>query len=73
MLFCCLFRPFQRTAADNDKIFNILRTFDFFKEHIPANVLKELCVVALHEAWKEPDFTSKYHLVKVRKKAKIRN
>lgn len=49
--------PFQRTATDNDKIYNILRTFDFFKDHIPANVLKELCVVAVHEAWKEPDFT----------------
>lgn len=49
--------PFQRTASDNDKIFNILRTFSFFKEYIPDNILKELCVVAVHETWKDPDFT----------------
>lgn len=49
--------PFQRTASDNDRIFNILRTFPFFKENIPDHILKELCVVALHEIWKDPDFT----------------
>lgn len=56
-----LFRPFQRTAADNDKLFNILRTFPFFRDHIPNHVLKELCVVALNETWKDPDFTSKFN------------
>lgn len=49
--------PFQRSASDNDKIFNILRTFPFFKESIPDNILKELCVVSVHETWKDPDFT----------------
>ncbi|XP_052817236.1 cyclic nucleotide-binding domain-containing protein 1-like isoform X2 [Mya arenaria] len=49
--------PFQRTAADNDRLFNILRTFSYFKQHIPDHVLKELCVVAVHETWKDPDFT----------------
>lgn len=49
--------PFQRTASDNEKLFNILRTFSFFKQNIPENVLKELCVVAVHETWKDPEFT----------------
>ena len=52
------FRPFQRTAADNDKLFTILRTFPYFQEHIPEPVLKELCVVAVNEIWKDPEFTS---------------
>jgi hypothetical protein len=53
------FRPFERTAADNDKIFSIFKTFDFFKENMPDNILKELCVVALLEQWKEQNFTGK--------------
>jgi hypothetical protein len=53
------FRPFQRTASDNDEIFNILRTISFFKENVPEHILKELCVVAVHETWKDPEFTSK--------------
>ncbi|XP_060566986.1 cyclic nucleotide-binding domain-containing protein 1-like isoform X1 [Ruditapes philippinarum] len=49
--------PFQRTASDNDEIFNILRTISFFKENVPEHILKELCVVAVHETWKDPEFT----------------
>ena len=53
-------RPFERTAADNDKIFSILKTFEFFADNISNNVLKELCVVAQLETWKEQDFTGMY-------------
>ncbi|KAL3858580.1 hypothetical protein ACJMK2_008854 [Sinanodonta woodiana] len=49
--------PFERTADDNDKMFNILQTFPFFKENIPENVLKELCVIAVLETWKDQSFT----------------
>jgi hypothetical protein len=50
-------RPFERTATDNDKIFSILKTFDFFADNVPNTILKELCVVATLETWKEQDFT----------------
>ncbi|KAL5022861.1 hypothetical protein ScPMuIL_002016 [Solemya velum] len=49
--------PFERSAVDNDRIYSILKTFDFFKENIPANILKELCVVMISEQWKDTDFT----------------
>lgn len=49
--------PFARTAADNDKIFSILKTFTFFADNISNNLLKELCVVAQLEIWKEQAFT----------------
>ncbi|KAK3085643.1 hypothetical protein FSP39_006527 [Pinctada imbricata] len=49
--------PFERTATENDKVCSILKTFDFFKEKIDGNVLKELCVVAVLEQWKDPGFT----------------
>ncbi|KAK7481666.1 hypothetical protein BaRGS_00027039 [Batillaria attramentaria] len=49
--------PFERTATDNDKIFSILKTFHFFADNISNSVLKELCVVAQLESWKETDFT----------------
>ncbi|XP_076449075.1 cyclic nucleotide-binding domain-containing protein 1-like [Babylonia areolata] len=49
--------PFERTASDNDRIFSILKTFTFFADNISNNVLKELCVVAQLEVWKEQDFT----------------
>ncbi|XP_046366991.1 cyclic nucleotide-binding domain-containing protein 1-like [Haliotis rufescens] len=49
--------PFERTAVDNDRVFSILRTFPFFAQCVPLNVLKELCVVAQLEIWKEDNFT----------------
>lgn len=49
--------PFERTASDNDKMFSILRTFDFFRDKFPPAVLKELCVVAVCEQWKEAGFS----------------
>ncbi|VDI41155.1 cyclic nucleotide-binding domain-containing protein 1-like [Mytilus galloprovincialis] len=49
--------PFERTASDNDKMFSIFKTFRFFNDNVPDNILKELCVVALFEQWKDTDFT----------------
>lgn len=49
--------PFERTAAENDKIFTILQTFEFFRDNVEGAILKELCVVAQLEAWKDPDFS----------------
>ncbi|KAK7114445.1 cyclic nucleotide-binding domain-containing protein 1-like [Littorina saxatilis] len=49
--------PFERSATDNDRIFSILKTFDFFVDNISNSVLKELCVVAHLETWKEQNFT----------------
>ncbi|KAL8559432.1 hypothetical protein ACOMHN_045229 [Nucella lapillus] len=49
--------PFERTATDNDRIFSILKTFDFFVDNISNTVLKELCVVAQLDVWREQDFT----------------
>jgi len=49
--------PFERTAAENDRIFTILQTFDFFRENVEQSILKELCVVAQLETWKEADFS----------------
>lgn len=49
--------PFERTAGENDKIFTILQTFDFFRENVEQAVLKELCVVAQMESWKDVDFS----------------
>jgi len=49
--------PFERTAGENDKIFSILQTFDFFRENVDQSVLKELCVVAQMESWKDEDFS----------------
>jgi len=49
--------PFERTASENDKIFTILQTFEFFAENVDSAVLKELCVVAQLEAWKDEEFS----------------
>ncbi|GFO25352.1 cyclic nucleotide-binding domain-containing protein 1 [Plakobranchus ocellatus] len=49
--------PFERTAADNDKVYSILLTFPFFKDNVDPAVLKELCVVAQLETWKDTDFS----------------
>ena len=53
------FRPFERTAAENDQIHGALKHFDVLAGQVPANVLKELCVVAQLDVWKEQDLTSK--------------
>ncbi|XP_041376775.1 cyclic nucleotide-binding domain-containing protein 1-like [Gigantopelta aegis] len=49
--------PFERSLFDNDRIFSILKNFPFFAQCVPANVLKELCVIAQIEIWNEVDFT----------------
>lgn len=49
--------PFERTASENDKMFSILKTMDFFHDKFPPSVLKELCVVAVCEQWKDPGFS----------------
>ncbi|XP_059167093.1 cyclic nucleotide-binding domain-containing protein 1-like [Physella acuta] len=48
--------PFERNAAENEKIYSILKTFDFFKENVEAPVLKELSVLAQLETWNEENF-----------------
>ncbi|CAH1780517.1 unnamed protein product [Owenia fusiformis] len=58
---------FQRTAAENNQIYKILRTFRLLSTQVSDNVLKELCVVATIDTWKEQDFTvfgnTGFHLI----------
>lgn len=51
------FRPFERSASENDQIFNAIKHFDVVSCQFPENVLKELCVVAQLDAWKETELT----------------
>ncbi|ESO98196.1 hypothetical protein LOTGIDRAFT_231321 [Lottia gigantea] len=48
--------PFERSATEIDKMRSILKTIPFFADNIPDSVIKELCVVAQLEVWKESDF-----------------
>uniref|UniRef100_A0A2C9MAN1 Cyclic nucleotide-binding domain-containing protein n=1 Tax=Biomphalaria glabrata TaxID=6526 RepID=A0A2C9MAN1_BIOGL len=48
--------PFERTATENDLIFSNLQNFDFFKNNIEPDVLKELSVLAQLETWPDDDF-----------------
>ena len=50
--------PFERTAAENEQIYGALKHFEVLAGQVPANVLKELCVVAQLDVWKEQDLTS---------------
>ena len=52
-----LFSPFQRTATDNDKIYNIVKNFPAIAGQVSPKVLKELCVVAVLESWKDTGIT----------------
>ena len=51
-------RPFQRTAVENDQIFNILKHFPAIAEQCSSDVLRELCVMAHLDIWKEKEVTS---------------
>ncbi|XP_050395802.1 cyclic nucleotide-binding domain-containing protein 1 isoform X1 [Patella vulgata] len=48
--------PFERMSAENDKICSVLKNIPYFSENLTPNVLKELCVVAQLEVWKDSDF-----------------
>ncbi|CAG5131577.1 unnamed protein product [Candidula unifasciata] len=48
--------PLERTTSDNDQIFSILQTFDFFVNNVDPAVLKLLSSVACLEVWKDVNF-----------------
>ncbi|XP_064640814.1 cyclic nucleotide-binding domain-containing protein 1-like [Lineus longissimus] len=58
---------FERNANENDTIYQILKTFPLIHDHIPDNVLRELCVIAQLDVWKEPGITifgnTGFHLI----------
>lgn len=65
--------PFDRTMADNDKIFNVMKTFDLLIDAIPESTLRELCAVAMLETWKEENTTgSNLCLVRCNRKLLIK-
>ena len=49
--------PFERTATDNEELYSHLKHIPCLANQVPANVLKELCVVAYMDQWKEPHVT----------------
>ena len=51
------FRPFERTAAENDQIYSIVHWYPDLSCQVEPLVLKELCVVAQLEVWKEANIT----------------
>ena len=55
-------RPFERTASENDEIFKAAQQFDQLTCQVDDTVLKELCVVAQLDVWKEQDITCEYCL-----------
>ena len=55
------FRPFERTAGENDKIYSIVHRFAKLCCQVEPLVLKELCVVAQLEVWKEDNITRMSH------------
>ena len=52
--------PFERTANENDQIFNAIKKFEVMSNQFPSNVLKELCVVAQLDSWKEAELTGSH-------------
>ena len=57
-------RPFERSAFENDQIYSAAKSFDVLSGQVAPNVLKELCVVAQLDVWKEEDLTSKEGFLK---------
>ncbi|KAI0212923.1 Cyclic nucleotide-binding domain-containing protein 1 [Lamellibrachia satsuma] len=49
--------PFERTAGENDQIYSIVHRFAELCCQVEPLVLKELCVVAQLEVWKEDNIT----------------
>ncbi|ELU02692.1 hypothetical protein CAPTEDRAFT_223430 [Capitella teleta] len=60
-------QPFERTATENDEILKAAKRFELLSCQADISVLKELCVVAQIEVWKEPDITmfgnTGFHLI----------
>ncbi len=55
-------RPFERTAPENDKLLNCVKHFPELANQVSGAVLKELCVMAYLDVWKESQVTGKLRL-----------
>ncbi|XP_077982622.1 cyclic nucleotide-binding domain-containing protein 1-like [Glandiceps talaboti] len=50
-------KPFERTAAENELVYNHLKSFPELADQLTDKELKELSTVAQIEIWKDEDFT----------------
>ena len=56
---CFIPRPFERTVLDNEEIQKGLELIPALTSQVSPHVLKELCVVAQLDVWKDENVTRK--------------
>ncbi|KAK2164336.1 hypothetical protein LSH36_65g00001 [Paralvinella palmiformis] len=49
--------PFERTAQEAEQVYEAVKHFDILSSQMSPQVLKELCVVAQIDSWKDADIT----------------
>ena len=50
-------RPFERTSAENEQIYKAVKKGSPLGGQVTARILKELCVMAQLDHWREEDTT----------------
>ena len=51
------YRPFERTATDNEFIVTALQAFEELRTQLTPEILNELAVFTTLEIWNEPNIT----------------
>ena len=52
-------RPYERTAADNARVYKHLKEFPLLADQLSDKELKELCTVTQLDVWRDEDYTGR--------------